>query len=133
MIRRQNMMEVLLEACPTFRPEWERFLDEWKDEPGEPPLYVSLGDFAEHLISMLREGRSERFLPIFAALERLELEGEHWVREATTIGILEQLQNTNLHSETSPEDFREYLQPETERWWDKLYEFWQEGKLLTDD
>lgn len=133
MITKNSMMDVLIEACPSFIPEWHVFLDEWKDEAADLPFYVALADFARHLIGLLERGETKRFPDIFLAVERLLVEGDHYVREAATVGLLEGLQNLNLHTKTDPEDFRRYFGPETERWWDKLCQFWRHGKLLTDD
>ena len=125
-------MAALVVACPSFEPEWQRFCDEWRDEE-ELPLYVSLGDFARHIIGMLSRGDTARFPAIFDTIEQLHVDGDDYVREAATIGILESLQNLNLHSTTEPEQFRPYLHTYSERWWDKLYDFWENGTLLTDD
>jgi hypothetical protein len=133
MIGKDAMMAVLLASCPSFDDAWQEFLAEWLEEPGDLPLYLALADFARHLIGMLQRGETTSFPAIFGAVEGLLLEGEHFVKEAATIGILECLQNTSLHSSTEPEQFRPFLGPEAERWWDKLYRFWEHGELLTDD
>jgi hypothetical protein len=127
------MMGVLVGACPSFAPHWQSFLEESQNEPGELPDYLALSDFARHLIRMLERGDTETFPAIFSAVERLHVEGEHYVKEAATVGLLEDLQNLNLHSATEPEQFRKYLGPESQRWWDKLYRFWEHGELLTDE
>ncbi len=133
MIAKDNMMGVLLDACPAFAPQWEAFRDEWREEADDLPLYLILADFARHLIGMLERGDTAGLPAVFAAIERLHVEGEHYVREAATVG-LEALQNLSLHeSGTDPEQFRPYLGPESMRWWDKLYRFWQHGELLIDD
>ena len=51
MIGKEQMMELLLDACPSFRPRWEAFLEEWQ-ETDDLPLYLALGDFAVLLIGM---------------------------------------------------------------------------------
>ena len=51
-ISKDDMMARLVDACPSFEPQWKRFVDEWRDDD-ELPLYISLGDFAQHLIDML--------------------------------------------------------------------------------
>ena len=124
MIHKAEMMAALLEVCPSFSPAWESFLADWKDEPAELPLYLALSDFARHLITMLARGEMESFPSIFAAVERLQAEGEHYVREAMIVGLLEDLQNLNLHDRTEPEQFRPYLGPESLAAWDELYGFW---------
>jgi hypothetical protein len=134
MIAKDDMMGVLLDACPSFAPQWQAFQDEWREEADDLPLYLVLADFARHLIGMLERGETAALPAVFGAVERLHVEGEHYVREAATVGLLEALQNLNLHkSGTDPERFRPYLGPESARWWDKLYRFWQHGELLTDE
>jgi hypothetical protein len=133
-IAKDHMMGVLLDACPAFAPQWEAFRDEWREEADDLPLYLVLADFARHLIGMVERGETAGLPAVFAAVERLHVEGEHYVREAATVGLLEGLQNLNLHPNgTDPEQFRPYLGPESARWWDKLYRFWEHGELLTDD
>jgi hypothetical protein len=89
---------------------------------------------ARHLIGMV-ERREVGDLPaLFAAVERLQVEGDHYLREAATVGLLEGLQNLNLHPNgTAPDEFRPYLGEQSARWWDKLNQFWQQGEMLTDD
>ncbi len=133
MIYKEQMMPLLVEANPEFKPEWEAFVKYWGNESDELPLYLSLGDYSLHLIEKLSSGETENFSQVFEVVERLHLEGEHYVKEAATVGLLEGIQNVMLNRNMEPERFRSYLQPETLRWWDKLYDFWNEGKLLTDD
>lgn len=132
MIDRERMMEPMLNACPSFRPTWNEFTDEWRNEP-EMPLYSALGDLARHLTAMLAEGQTASFPAIFDVIERWHVEGDAYVSEAATVGLLEGLHNATIHETTEPEQFRLFMLPQTERWWDKLYEFWNEGKILTDD
>lgn len=133
MIGKDEMMALLLEACPSFDTAWQDFVVQWKDHPEGLPHYLALTDFARHLIGMLERGEKVGLSTVFGVVERLHTEGDHYVREAATVGLLEDLQNGNLHTFTEPEQFRSYLGPETTRWWDKLYRFWEHGELLTDD
>jgi hypothetical protein len=134
MIAKDDMMGILLDACPSFAPQWEAFRGEWREEAADLPLFLVLADFARHLIGLLERGEMAVLPAAFAAVERLHVEGDHCVREAATVGLLEALQNLNLHPRgTEPEQFRPYLGAESARWWDKLYRFWQRGELLTDD
>ena len=133
MVGKDEMMGVLLEACPSFEADWQLFLDEWKEQTDDLPLYLALAAFARHLVGMLERGEPTSFPVIFAAVERLHLEGDDYVKEATTVGLLEDMQNGNLHTSTKPEQFRQFLGPVSEKWWDKLYRFWEHGELLTDD
>src|ERR1700693_1023033 len=107
MITRDEMIGVLLDACPSFAPRWIAFQDEWREEVDDLPMYIVLGDFARHLIGMVERGDTARLAAIFAAVERLHVEGDGYRREAATVGLLEDLQNLNLHKNgTEPEQFR---------------------------
>lgn len=129
MIDRAGMMEPMLRACPSFQAVWDEFVKEWKDSK-ELPLYLVLGDLARHIVTMLEHGDTQEFQQIFDVIELWHTKGDPWVQEAATIGLLEDLQNTNLYLSAEPEELREYLGPESLRWWNKVHQFW-EGKLDT--
>ena len=132
LITKSKMMPMMLEACPSFEGKWAEFLHYWRDE-ADPPLYIALSALARHLIGMLARQDVTSFPQIFAVVERWHLEGDPYVTEAATVGLLEDLQNTGLHHVTNPEQFRPYLLPESARWWDKLCGFWERGEILPDD
>jgi len=129
MITKTEMMPLLLDVCPSFEEQWREFKEYWRDE-SEPPLYLALGDLARHLIGMLAREDVSSFPAVFAVVERWHLEGDSYVAEAATVGLLEDLQNRNLHEGTDPEQFRPWLLPESSKWWDKLYGFWERGERL---
>ena len=133
MIDAKDMIPLLVEASPGFAEEWAEFLAEWAEEPSLPH-YLVLGDFARHMCGLMAAGDEQTLKRIFAVIERLHLEGSPYVKEAATVGLLEDLQNTNLHlPSTSPEQFERYLLPESARWWEKVRTFWEEGKIITND
>ena len=132
MINNDEMMPLLVSSCPSFLPLWETFLSEWEEEACKLH-YLALHAFACHLVELLSKGQVEDFVGVFAVVERLHLEGNHYVREAATVGLLESLQNTNIHKFTQPEQFLQYLSPETNRWWNKLNRFWENGGIMFDD
>ena len=127
MIAKDEMMNVLLDACPSFSPAWRAFLDEWRDEPIEPPLYIALGELARHLIGLLQRDDLAELPAVFRVVERWHLEGDEYVREAATVGLLEDLQNLNFHKQaTNPAQFRARLGPESLRCWDELEASWED-------
>ena len=132
MINRAAMMAIITEVCPGFAGPYDAFLAEWHNEP-ELPYYLALADFSCHLIALLQTGERSQLDSAFEAIERLHTEGDQYVREAATIGILENLQNMNLHSSTKPDHFIEYLRPASLRYWHKVEDFWDDGKIITDD
>ncbi len=121
---RSNMFEPLLKADPTFCAKWDAFRAEWQLEDHELPLYLALSDLARHLIVNLEAGDTDRFDAVFDVVERWHISGDAYVTEAATIGLVEDLQNTNLYSTARPEDFLPWLRPETREWWAKVEEFW---------
>src|SRR5262245_17847803 len=120
MVSKEEMMPLLVEACPSFEPQWLAFLQHWRDEIDDLPHYLALADLARHLILLLEQGDLESLAKTFAVVERLHVEGDSYVREAASIGLLEDLQNTGLHQRTSPIAFRAMLGPESREWWDKI-------------
>ena len=127
------MFVPILEVCPSFQAAWNEFVAEWEDEPGELPHYLALAELARHLISLLERNETETIRDVFLIVERWHLEGEPYVKEAATIGLLEDLQNLNLHErKTVPDDFLEFLPPETRFWWVKVTDFWEKGELIAD-
>ena len=92
MIAKNEMMPLLLSVCPSFTDEWRKFLDDHKDH-ADPPLYIALGDLARHLVGMLERNDVVSLQAVFRAVEQLHVEGDDYVREAATIGLLEDLQN----------------------------------------
>ncbi|MCZ7912378.1 DUF7674 family protein [Agrobacterium sp. 22-221-1] len=126
---RSNMFEPLLQADPSFREKWEAFQEEYRSED-ELPLYLALSELARHLIRDLETGNTHRFDAVFDVVERWHIKGDPYVKEAATIGLLEDLQNGHLHRKTRSDDFRPWLQPETLGWWNKVHEFWATGKLI---
>src|SRR6478736_1163306 len=55
MIEAREVMSVLVAACPSYGPRW----DGYRSDPtfDDTLLYVHLGDFADHLVSLLATGR----------------------------------------------------------------------------
>jgi len=124
MIELRQTIDVLLEACPSFRPAW----DEHRGEHGEELPYVAAGLFAHHLLSLFRSGDKTCFASVGAAIERLHTKGSPSTREFATIGVLEGIQNVWGNGGADPEEFVRYLGPESRRLWQSLNDFWS-GKV----
>jgi len=110
MISASQMLPILIEACPSFQSTEELH-------------YVALGDFAQHLFELYQRKQTQSFSAIGEAIERLHVEGDHYVREAATIGLLEGIQNVWGNQDVDPELFTPYLLPESLKCWDKLNAF----------
>jgi len=131
-ITKLTMMDAVLEACPSFVPQWTEFLEEWSDTD-DKPLYLALSALARHLIALLAAEDREGLSRVFAVVERWHVEGDSNVKQAATIGLLEDLQNSGLHGSTSPEQFEAFLLPESLKWWRKVERFWNHGEVIRED
>lgn len=125
MITKHQMFEPLLQACPSFVPKWREFLQDAEGTPTDDLLYyVLLGDLALHLIELYTARSTDEFSAVFEVVERWHTEGDHYVREAATIGLLEGIQNVASHREFDTRIVETWMQPETKKWWDKLNRYW---------
>jgi hypothetical protein len=120
MITKEEMLPILVGSCPSFANKWEEHKREYNDEEGFLP-YVALGAFARHLVKLYEERKTGEFEKIFDVIEKLHIEGDAYVKEAATIGLLEGLQNT---ANENAEKFVPYLKPDTLKWWNELNKFW---------
>lgn len=114
MISEDQVIRLLMEACPSYRLPAE----------DQGALYVILGDFARHLLQLYREHQTEVFPAVARVIERLHVEGDDYVREAATIGLLESIQNVWGNEGVDPGLFVQHLPPVSARWWRSLNDFW---------
>ncbi|MDH4048468.1 MAG: hypothetical protein OEV63_10080 [Gammaproteobacteria bacterium] len=131
MINGDDMLLPILKASPSFRPTWDEFLAEWKDETSHP-VYLVLSDLARHIAELKRNSREAELRAIFEIVEMWHVDGDSYVKEAATIGLLEDLQNSNLVGDLS-KSFVDYLGPESKGWWCKVERFWEFRELIADD
>jgi hypothetical protein len=125
MITREQVMPLLVDACPSFTEKWK---EQQALFPDEPLLYLDLAEFARHLIELHANAQTQELALVFEVVERLHFEGDHFVKEATVIGLLEGIQNNVGDKGIAPEAFIIYLKPESKRWWRQLNDFWS-GKI----
>ena len=79
--------------------------------------YLVLGALAAHLIPLFGAGTTDEFLATFAVVERLHVEGDPYVKEAATIGLLEGIQNHAGHAGIDQEAFVKWLGPVSKEFW----------------
>ena len=120
MIAKEQVIPLLLEACPSFQASYDEHL---KDNDGEL-LYVALSGFARHLLRLYQQKQTQNFPAVGRLIERLHIEGDNYVKEAATIGLLEGIQNVWGNEHVDPDLFLPYLLPESIRWWNSLNSFW---------
>jgi hypothetical protein len=115
-------MPLFLEACPSFGEKWEEHRAFKADEQ---LLYVDMGEFAHHLVELHKSNQTTEFPRVFDIIERLHIDGDHYVKEAATIGMLEGIQNVASNNGVDRRVFVPYLGKESLKWWRQLNDFWQ--------
>lgn len=127
------MMRAILAASPSFEPVWRAFLAKWQGQPEGLPIYLVLSDLARHIATLLDHGTDSELREIFRVVEEWHLHGDAYVRNAATVGLLEDLQNTTVVGVDVPTRCLGYLGPESLRWWRKVESFWEKGELIRND
>lgn len=120
MITKEKLIPMLVEAIPSFRSIREDHLKEYDEEIP----YVLLGDLARHLLELHHRNETVCFSKVAQVIELLYKEGNPYVREAVTVGLLEGIQNVWGNNGVNPELFLPYLLPESAKWWNSLNKFW---------
>ena len=118
-ISRENMFAPMLAACPTFVPEWESFLDDWKEQDVDLQLYLALYELASHIIERIRLGDEKELKRIFDVIESWHLEGDEYVVRASEVGLLERVKHAKGPKDTGAfKKFRSRLKPASRKAWD---------------
>jgi hypothetical protein len=117
-------MPLLLKACPSFESYWLEYLNESYGPDDEQLLYVDLGEFSHHLLRLYKQKNISEFTEVFKVVELLHTDGDDYVKEAATIGLLESIQNVFGNNQIDPEVFTQYLEPVSLYWWRRLNDFW---------
>jgi hypothetical protein len=115
MISRNQLVRKLAETFPDFVPDCGN-----TDLP-----YIVLGDFAQFFLGIYESGAEDQGKKAIELIECLHVEGDSYIKEAATIGLLESIQNIWGNSGIDFETFVERLLPESRRCWDSVNKFWQ--------
>jgi len=131
MIAKSEVMNLLVESCPSYKNRWIEYCKLNYSKGDEQLLYIDLGDFAYHVFDLYMNKESDELQQVFDVIEQLLIYGDEYVVEAVAIGLLEDIQNIALSHNTNLEVFVQYLKPKTLNWWVKLFNFWN-GTLKED-
>ncbi|MDQ2088211.1 hypothetical protein RBH29_17445 [Herbivorax sp. ANBcel31] len=124
MISKKQIIELIIDACPSYKSRWEEYCSNSYNDGEEMLLYVDVSDFVQHIINLYKKNDLKEFDKVFDLIELLHINGDEYVKELATIGILESMQNLCLNSDLNPEIFVQYLKAESKKWWDSLNDFW---------
>lgn len=117
MIKKEHITTKLLEACPSFQPVYDASDDKELD-------YIIASDFAHHLLDLYINQKQDKFPQVGQMIEALHIDGDSYVKEYATIGILEGIQNVWSNNKTDPKKFAEFLLPVSLQYWKSLNKFW---------
>ena len=119
-------MSLLVDACPSYADRFQQYVADNYDDGDERLLYCELGDFAHHLCDLLERQDTSEFAAVFRVAESLLVDGDAYVKEAATIGLLEGIQNVASNRDSMTADqFEPFLDVEAAKWWRELNAFWQ--------
>lgn len=79
MITRDQIMPLVLEACPSFQTVWGE--EQLASGSEHHVLYVGFGAFAAHLQSLQRRDELSEFPAVDSTISRLRNEGDEEVRK----------------------------------------------------
>ena len=119
-------MGLLISSCPSYSEQWEKYIKENYEDGDEQLLYSDVADFANHIIELYILNETEEFEAVFDIIERLHIQGDEFVKELATIGLLEDIQ-LSLTDNQQHDFFIKYLKPESLKWWKYLLIFGQGG------
>lgn len=126
-ISKSEVMELFLQACPSYKKQWDEYVQENYKSGDEQLLYIDLADFATYIVDLYKKNELSEFASVFDVIELLHTSGDDFVKEAASIGLLEDLQNRLLSNEINTNVFNQYLKQESLKWWNHLNDFW-DGK-----
>ncbi|MXP09706.1 DUF7674 family protein [Pseudoblastomonas halimionae] len=113
-----------------FEALTDQFIAEYR-QPSEPsasglPYYILMGSIADEIVTRMKNKDEDSCRAAFELVEKLHVEGDEYVQEAATVGLLEAVQGY-MKGVMRFECAHRYLGPESRKWWDKLIRFWDHG------
>jgi hypothetical protein len=122
-IGRFEVRAVFTEACPPLEAAFaEADADRGEGDVRLP--YLEIAAVVRELAVRLHGSDTACFESFFAAVERCLLEGDHETVEMILVGLLEDLQNSNMTKFSDFTVWEPHLGPTTARGWRAVAEFW---------
>lgn len=123
-ISKEEVMKELIKSCPSYQTRWEEYVKNNYKTEDEQLLYIDLSDFASYIVDLYRQNKTDEFPEVFEVIELLHTSGDDYVKEAATIGLLEDIQNQLLNYQIDLRNFEQFLKKDSQKWWDNLINFW---------
>lgn len=130
MYKADDIVPLLLEACPEAKTKWQKHLEWWGSR--ERSYYNDMSVFAHHIVDSYKAGELEEFDAFFQALEKLLAKGNKKVKDLVAIGIIEDIQNIASYEEGGYQVFEKWLKPLTKDAWREVEKIWEGKTSLAD-
>jgi hypothetical protein len=100
MIGRDEAMDILIEACPSYlaADDLHDFAQAFEQD-GDPDPFVRAAAFAQHLVALVASDRLEEWPAVADAIDRLLVEGDPRTVDLVELGLIESLQNIVSHAD----------------------------------
>lgn len=125
MINREEVMNLFIEACPSFKENWVAYFNSDDDRNNSTVLYSDLTCFANYLVCHIDNEIMLETKTVFDLIEQLIHQGDTFIKEAITVGLLEDIQNKLINQSIDLNIFNKYMHTETKKSWGDLIDFWK--------
>src|SRR5690348_7428969 len=130
MIRKEDMIPMLLLACPAFQTRWDEHVAYWNGEAaGE---YNDIAECVAFLIDAYRNGQTQCVQAAFDTVERFLIEGDSETKERAAIGFIEDVQNASSWEPFGASAFVPFLKPQSQKTWREVEAMWRGKSSLAD-
>jgi hypothetical protein len=129
-IRKEEMIPMLLAACPGFQVRWEEYIASRSSEAAG--VYNDIGEFVAYLLDAYKDGKTDCIRAAFDTLERFLVEGDSETRERATIGFIEDVQNASSWEPFGAKAFIPFLKPNSHEAWIEVEIMWRGKSSLAD-
>lgn len=123
MITKDQVIPLLLAACPAAGSAWEKHLAYWGEDTRG--AYIDAAAFVQFLVEAYERGDTASLSAAFAALECVLVEGDDDAWGLATVGVVETIQNIAGWKPYGAEPFKAYLGPGGLGAWEAVDLFWQ--------
>ncbi len=124
-ITKNQVVPLLLEACPSAQPAWQEHLAWWEGE--EAGDFNDVSVFARHIVDSYAKGLTGECDALFTTLERILAEGDDEARSLAAFGVLEDIQTISSHESFGSDAFVVWLGPKSRTAWKYIDALWQAG------
>lgn len=119
MISKEHLIDMMLNCCPSFGPVLEKM-----KELDRSLYYCVAGCFVGHLEELYKQQDTDVFSEVAKMIESFLVEGDSFVRDFATVGILEGMQNCRSDN-FDTYIFQNHLLPKSKKQWNELNIFWE--------